>query len=384
MSLIQSWRWFGPNDTASLRDIQQAGATDVVSALHYIPHGEVWPFEEIEERKKLVASAGLKWSVVESVPVHEAIKTRGADSEKYIENYNKTLRNLSKAGLKLVCYNFMPVLDWTRTNLAYDLKNGAKALYFDWADLASFDHYILQRKNAFSYYTEEAVELAKQRWQEMTERRKEELSDIILMGVPTEKSMTREELINSIAIYEKIGKAGLRDNLVYFLQSIQKTCEEEGITMTLHPDDPPFAILGLPRVASCAQDLSYILDKVPETFNGVCFCTGSLGAGKHNDLPAILDQIGHRVHFAHLRNVKKNARGDFYEAEHLNGDVDMVTIMQQLIQLNKNKEKAILYRPDHGHQLLDDLHKHTNPGYSAIGRLKGLGELRGLELGLDR
>ncbi|EPR66952.1 mannonate dehydratase [Cyclobacterium qasimii] len=384
MSLIQSWRWFGPNDSVSLQDILQAGATDVVSALHYIPHGEVWPLEDILERKALIEAAGLKWSIVESVPVHEAIKTRGNANEKYLDNYKTTLRNLSKAGLNLVCYNFMPVLDWTRTDLSYRLQNGAKALYFDWADLASFDHYILQREKAFSYYSDEVVELAKLRWADMTEERKKELSDIILMGVPTEKSMTKEDLINSIAIYREIGKAGLRDNLVYFLKSIQQTCEEEGITMTIHPDDPPFPILGLPRIASNVEDLKYIMDKVPEFFNGVCFCTGSLGAGGHNDLPEILAKIGERVHFAHLRNVKKNNRGDFYEAEHLNGDVDMVTIMQQLIKLNKNRKRPILYRPDHGHQLLDDLDKQTNPGYSAIGRLKGLAELRGLEIGLDR
>ncbi|WP_339921797.1 mannonate dehydratase [uncultured Cyclobacterium sp.] len=384
MSLIQSWRWFGPNDSVSLQDILQAGATDVVSALHYIPHGEVWPLEDILERKALIEAAGLKWTIVESVPVHEAIKTRSDVNEKYLDNYRTTLRNLSKAGLKLVCYNFMPVLDWTRTDLSYGLENGAKALYFDWADLASFDQYILQRKNALSFYSDEVVELAKERWLAMTEVRKKELSDIILMGVPTEKSMTKEALLNSIAIYKKIGKAGLRDNLMYFLKSIQQTCEEEGITMTIHPDDPPFPILGLPRIASNEEDLLYILDKVPESFNGICFCTGSLGAGGHNKLTDILAKVGERVHFAHLRNVKKNSRGDFYEAEHLNGDVDMVAIMQQLIKLNKTRNAPIIYRPDHGHQLLDDLGKQTNPGYSAIGRLKGLAELRGLEIGLDR
>lgn len=384
MKLIQSWRWFGPNDPVSLRAIQQAGATDVVSALHYLPHGKVWPLEDILERKALIQSAGLKWSIVESVPVHEAIKTRNDESEFYIENYIQTLKNLSKAGLKLVCYNFMPVLDWTRTDLSYSLPNGAKALYFDWADLAAFDHFILQRKNAFSFYSEEVVDTAKGRWAGMSEARKKELSDIVLMGVPTEKSMSKEDLMKSIGIYEQIGKAGLRDNLVYFLKSIQQTCEEEGITMTIHPDDPPYPILGLPRIASNEKDLLYILNKVPESFNGICFCTGSLGAGEHNELPEILAKVGARVHFAHLRNVKKNSKGDFYEAEHLDGDVDMAAIMQQLITLNKNRERPIFYRPDHGHQILDDIKKETNPGYSAIGRLKGLAELRGLEIGLDR
>lgn len=384
MTLIQSWRWFGPKDPVSLRDIQQAGATDVVSALHYIPHGEVWPLEDILERKALVESAGLKWSIVESVPVHEAIKTRNDESEFYIENYIQTLKNLSKAGLKLVCYNFMPVLDWTRTDLSYSLPNGAKALYFDWSDLAAFDHFILERKNAFSFYSEEIVASAKDRWAGMSEARKKELSDIVLMGVPTEKSMTKEDLMKSIGIYEQIGKSGLRNNLVYFLKAIQQTCEEEGITMTIHPDDPPYPILGLPRIASDEEDLLYIMSKVPESFNGICFCTGSLGAGVHNELPKILAKVGARVYFAHLRNVKKNSRGDFYEAEHLDGDVDMAAIMQQLINLNKSRERPIFYRPDHGHQILDDLNKETNPGYSAIGRLKGLAELRGLEIGLDR
>ncbi|MDO6436920.1 mannonate dehydratase [Cyclobacterium sp. 1_MG-2023] len=384
MTLIQSWRWFGPNDPVSLRDIEQAGATDVVSALHYIPHGEVWPLEDILKRKALIQSAGLKWSIVESVPVHEAIKTRNDESEYYIENYIQTLKNLSKAGLKLVCYNFMPVLDWTRTDLSYSLPNGAKALYFDWSDLAAFDHFILQRKNAFTFYSEEIVASAKGRWTGMSEARKKELSDIVLMGVPTEKSMPKEDLMKSISIYEQIGKSGLRDNLVYFLKSIQQTCEEEEITMTIHPDDPPYPILGLPRIASDEEDLLYIINKVPESFNGICFCTGSLGAGKHNVLPEILAKVGAKVHFAHLRNVKKNSKGDFYEAEHLDGDVDMATIMEQLIILNKNRERPIFYRPDHGHQILDDLKKETNPGYSAIGRLKGLAELRGLEIGLDR
>jgi mannonate dehydratase len=384
MTLIQSWRWFGPNDPVSLRDIRQAGATDVVSALHYIPHGEVWPLEDILERKAQVESAGLKWSIVESVPVHEAIKTRNDKSEFYIENYIQTLKNLSKANLNLVCYNFMPVLDWTRTDLSYPLSNGAKALYFDWADLAAFDHFILERKNAFSFYSEEIVASANDRWSGMSEARKKELSDIVLMGVPTEKSMTKEDLMKSIGIYEQIGKAGLRNNLVYFLKAIQQTCEEEEITMTIHPDDPPYPILGLPRIASDEEDLLYIMSKVPESFNGICFCTGSLGAGVHNELSKILAKVGARVYFAHLRNVKKNSRWDFYEAEHLDGDVDMAAIMQQLINLNKSRERPIFYRPDHGHQILDDLNKETNPGYSAIGRLKGLAELRGLEIGLDR
>lgn len=384
MSLTQSWRWYGPNDPVNLSDIRQAGATAVVSALHQIPHGEVWPLEAIRERKALIEAAGLEWGVVESVPVHESIKTKAPDCRHFLENYKKTLLNLSKCGLKTVCYNFMPVLDWTRTDLAYTLSTGAKALYFDWADLAIFDLYVLERRDAREFYPEEILKIADDRYHELSKKRIKELSDIILMGVPTEKSMTLEGLRSSLGIYKAIGKEGLQENLIYFLRSIQGVCQDEGITMTIHPDDPPYPILGLPRIASNKEDLLYITNRIPEAFNGICFCTGSLGAGKDNDLPAILQAVGDRVHFAHLRNVRKDPLGNFYESDHLDGDVDMYRIMQLLVEINNKRDKAIPFRPDHGHQMLDDLHKTSNPGYSAIGRLKGLAELRGLEKGVER
>ncbi|WP_162418581.1 mannonate dehydratase [Cyclobacterium roseum] len=384
MSLIQSWRWFGPNDPVSLQDIRQAGASDVVSALHHIPHGEVWPLEEILERKKIIEAAGLVWTVVESVPVHESIKTRAEDCEQYLENYRQTLDHLAQAGIRLVCYNFMPVLDWTRTDLSVVLPSGARALYFDWADLAAFDLFVLKREGAKTEYPALIVDQAGEKWSAMAAKRKQELADIILMGVPTEKSMTLEGLSKSISLYQSIGKEGLRENLLYFLRGIQGTCEKYGMTMTLHPDDPPYSILGLPRIASGLEDLVFITDAISEPFNGICLCTGSLGAGNKNDLPEIISAVADRIHFVHLRNVKKDERGNFHESDHLDGDVDMFEVMKRLVKINKKRAKPIPFRPDHGHQMLDDLQKQTIPGYSAIGRLKGLAELRGLEMALEK
>ncbi|ARS36451.1 mannonate dehydratase [Pontibacter actiniarum] len=384
MPLIQSWRWYGPNDPVSLQDVKQAGATGVVSALHHIPHGEVWPVAEIQERKNIIEAAGLQWVVVESVPVHEAIKTRSADCEVYLDNYRQTLRNLAACGISTVCYNFMPVLDWTRTNLALELSNGAKALYFNWADLAMFDMFILKREGAENDYAAEIVAQAKERHEKATEEQLAALSDIILMGVPTEGSVMIPQLLQSIEIYKSIGHEGLRENLAYFLESIMDVCEETGINMTIHPDDPPYAILGLPRVASSKEDLLHIINRVDRPANGICFCTGSLGAGGHNNPVEIIKAVGHRVYFAHLRNVLKDEQGNFYESDHLAGDVDMYGVMKELIAINQQRELPIPFRPDHGHQMLDDLVKTTNPGYSAIGRLRGLAELRGLEMGIEK
>jgi mannonate dehydratase len=368
----------------SLQDVKQAGATGIVSALHHVPHGAVWPLEEIQERKRIIEAAGLEWVVVESVPVHEAIKTRSADCEMYLENYRQSLRNLAACGISTVCYNFMPVLDWTRTNLALELQNGAKALYFDWIDLAIFDLYILKREGAENDYDSAIVAQAKEKAGTLSENELKQLGDVILMGVPTEGSVTVEELARSINIYKTIGREGLRENLAYFLESIMDVCEETGINMTIHPDDPPYPILGLPRVVSSKEDLLYLMERVNRTPNGICFCTGSLGAGRHNDPVDILKAIGHRVYFAHLRNVLKDKLGNFYESDHLAGDVDMYGVMKELVAINRERAQPIPFRPDHGHQMLDDLHKVTNPGYSAIGRLRGLAELRGLELGIER
>lgn len=382
MSLLQSWRWYGPNDPVTLADIKQAGATAIVSALHQVPHGEVWTVEAIEHRKRTIADSGLTWEVVESVPVHESIKTAAADCEKYLDNYKQTLRNLASCGLKIVCYNFMPVLDWTRTTLDYELNDGSRSLLFDWVDLAVFDRYILKREGAGKDYPDAVAEQAEKRFKEMPAAELQLLKDNILMGVPTEGSTTVEQLHRSLVIYKELGREGLRKNLLRFLEAIQETCNENGIRMTLHPDDPPYSILGLPRIATSKEDLLYLLDNCKSEHNGICFCTGSLGAGVHNDAVEILKAVGHRVYFAHLRNVTKNENNNFYESGHLQGDVDMYGVMKELVSINRERRDPIPYRPDHGLQMLDDLGKITNPGYSAIGRLKGLAELRGLEYGI--
>ncbi|MGO3195396.1 MAG: mannonate dehydratase [Sphingobacterium sp.] len=382
MSLLQTWRWYGPDDPVTLQDIKQAGAKGIVTALHHIPHGEVWPVDEIQKRKSIIESAGFQWSVVESVPVHEAIKTRQKDADVYIENYRKTLRNLASCDIKTVCYNFMPVLDWTRTKLDYELTNGAKALYFNWVDLTLFDLFILKRENAEASYSKEVIEQAEKRFQGLTVAECDRLAEVILMGIPNEKGITLNDLRQSIRVYEQIGHEELRENLVYFLSSIAEVCEQEGIVMTIHPDDPPYPILGLPRIVSTKEDFSYIYQRVNQEFNGFCFCTGSLSASRNMEIAEIFDIVKDRVYFAHLRTVLKDKEGNFYEADHLAGDVDMYEVMKRLLIENNKRSNPIPFRPDHGHQMLDDLAKVTNPGYSAIGRLKGLAELRGLEAGI--
>ena len=380
--LEQTWRWYGPNDPVSLQDVKQAGATGIVTALHHIPHGEIWPLADIKERKSIIEAAGLIWSVVESVPVHEAIKTRRADGDKFIENYKVSLQNLAACGIKTVCYNFMPVLDWTRTQLDLEMMDGSKALYFNWIDLAVFDLHILKRAGAEDDYPDSVLARAKAKFATLNKQQLDDLRINVLMGIPNEKEIELETLRNSINEYKAIGFNGLRENLVYFLSSIADVCEKEGIKMTIHPDDPPYPILGLPRIASTIDDFNYILKSVDQPFNGVCFCTGSLGAGVDNNALEIFNAVKERVYFAHLRNVTKDEDGSFYEADHLGGDVNMYDIMKALSEENASRDKSIPFRPDHGHQMLDDLAKQSNPGYSAIGRLRGLAELRGLELGV--
>lgn len=380
--LEQTWRWYGPNDPVSLQDVKQAGATGIVSALHHIGHGEIWPLEDIQERKRIIEASGLTWSVVESVPVHEAIKTRRADAAPYIENYKQSLRNLSACGIHTVTYNFMPVLDWTRTKLDLEMPNGAKALYFNWTDLAIFDLFVLKRADAEASYPAAIVQKATDKFARYNAEDIEELKRVILMGIPSEKDISLEDLQNALAVYKDIGHEGLLDNLLWFLSEIAEVCEENNIEMALHPDDPPYPILGLPRIASNKEDYLRIIQGVDKPFNGICFCTGSLGAGQNNNLPEIAQAVKHRVHFAHFRNVRKDKDGNFFEADHLDGDVDMAAVLKIFIDENQLRTKAIPFRPDHGHQMLDDLHKVTNPGYSAIGRLRGLAEIRGLELGL--
>lgn len=380
--LIQTWRWYGPADPVSLQDVKQAGATGIVTALHHIPHGEVWPLQDIIERKSIIEAAGLKWEVVESVPVHEAIKTKRPDADQYVENYRTTLKNLASQGIKTVCYNFMPVLDWTRTQLDLTMSDGSKALYFNWVDLAIFDLFILKREGAQKDYTEAVQTEAQQRFESLTDKEREDLRINVLMGIPNEKEIELETLRNSIDEYKEIGMEGLKKNLTYFLSSIAEVCEENGVKMTIHPDDPPYPILGLPRIASTKEDLVEILQSVNKPFNGICYCTGSLGAGAKNNLVDIFEAVKERVYFLHLRNVTKDDQGNFYEADHLGGDVNMYEVMKVVTAENQKRNQPIPFRPDHGHQMLDDLNKITNPGYSAIGRLRGLAELRGLELGV--
>jgi mannonate dehydratase len=384
MKMRQTWRWFGPGDPVSLADIRQTGAQGIVTALHQIPHGEVWPVEEIKRRQQEVAAGGLTWDVVESVTVHESIKTRTGDYQKYINQYKETLRNLAACGIRIVTYNFMPVNDWTRTDLNFIMPDGSRALYFNWFDLAVFDIYLLKRKGAAETYPEVVRQQAELLYRQYTPAQLESLAGIIMFGIPGEKKQTLEGMRSRLEWYTDIDHAALRENLKYFLQEITPVAEETGIRLAIHPDDPPFDILGLPRIVSRAADLEYILSEVPSPANGLCFCTGSLGAGPENDLVSIIRQAGKRIHFVHLRNVKRDDHGNFFEDDHLAGDVDMYAVMREILKINQELPEPVPFRPDHGHQMLDDLHKVTNPGYSAIGRLRGLAELRGLELAICR
>jgi mannonate dehydratase len=390
MVFEQSWRWYGPNDPVSLEHIKQAGAHGIVTALHHIPVGEVWPVDEIKIRKASLAESNidnsfdLNWNVVESLPVHESIKQGKPDRDIYIEKYKASLKNLAFCGVNIVCYNFMPVLDWLRTNVNFKLEDGSLALLHNIVDLAIFDLFILKREKAEADYLELIIEEARKKHSVMPDSERETLGKSLLMALPGDKEgFTLKKLQQGLVAYSEISEDNLRENLIYFLKAVIPTAQQLGVNMAIHPDDPPWPVLGLPRVVSKAEDLDYMFSQVPEKANGLTFCSGSLGASEKNDLKGIVNKWYNRIHFVHLRSVQRVGKMNFYEANHLEGSVEMYELVKTFCQNQlKYKAQPLPMRPDHGHQMLDDLEKSFYPGYSAVGRLRGLAELRGLEFGI--